>query len=151
MKKGRCKGQMKEKSQDNKSKLHITREQVKEFTRKTCLDHGLTEQFFEDFWERMLKRDDIYKEYVYYLVKQEFVSGVCIEGYHVIDVLIWQMDHFKAKLDMDTYDMKHNEAKMILSAFDTFLKMAEEPEEYVQRMQVDTGTDYPDKYFGLHK
>ena len=47
--------------------------------------------------------------------------------------------------------MKHNEAKMILSAFDTFLKMAEEPQEYIQRMQVDTGTDYPDKYFGLHK
>lgn len=61
------------------------------------------------------------------------------------------MDHFKARLDTDTYDMKHNEAKMILSAFDTFLKMAEQPRDYVQRMQTDTGTDYPDKYFGLHK
>lgn len=142
---------MKERPQNNKSKLHITREQVKEFTHEACLNNGMTERFFENFWERMLKRDDIYKEYVYYLVKQEFVSKVSIEGYHVIDVLIWQMDHFKAKLDVDTYEMKHNEAKMILSAFDTFLKMAEEPEEYIQRMQVDTGTDYPDKYFGLHK
>jgi len=140
---------MKERSGDNK--LHITRSQVKEFTHQACLDHGLTEEFFESFWERMLKRDDIYKEYVFYLVRQEFTSSVSIEGYHVIDVLIWQMDHFKAKLDVDNYDMKHDEAKMILSAFDTFLKMAENPEEYVQRMQVDTGTDYPDKYFGLHK
>lgn len=142
---------MEEKTRNNKNKLHITREQVKEFTHKACVNNGLTEQFFEDFWERILKRDDIYKEYVYYLVRQEFISGVSVEGYHVIDVLIWQMDHFKAKLDVDTYDMKHNEAKMILSAFDTFLKMAEEPQEYIQRMQVDTGTDYPDKYFGLHK
>lgn len=133
------------------NKLHITREQVKTFTRDACLANGLSEEFFEGFWARMLKRDDIYTEYVLYLVNQEFVSRVDIEGYHVIDVLIWQMDHFKAKLDTDTYDMKHNEAKMILSAFDTFLKMAENPQEYIQRMQVDTGTDYPDKYFGLHK
>lgn len=131
--------------------LHITREQVKTFTHEACVKNGLSEEFFAQFWARMLERDDIYTEYVYYLVKQEFISRVEIKGYHVIDVLIWQMDHFKAKLDADTYDMKHNEAKMILSAFDTFLKMAENPEEYTYRMQVDTGTDYPDKYFGLHK
>lgn len=137
--------------QEKQGKLRITREQVRTFTAKACRDNGMSEQFFEEFWERLQQRDDIYREYVYYLAKKEWVSGVDIRGYHVIDVLIWQMDHFKAKLDMDTYDMKHNEAKMVLSAFDTFLKMAEKPEEYIQRMQVDTGTDYPDKYFGLHK
>ena len=132
-------------------KVRITRQQVKEFTYKACLDNGFTEEFFADFWERMLKHDDIYKEYVWYLVKKEFISEVSIKGYHVVDILIWQMDHFKAKLDVDTYDMKHNEAKMILNAFDTFLKMSEEPDDYIERIQVDTGTDYPDKYFGLHK
>lgn len=132
-------------------KVRITRQQVKEFTHKACLENGFTEAFFADFWERMLKHDDIYKEYVWYLVKKEFISDVNIKGYHVVDVMIWQMDHFKAKLDVDTYDMKHNEAKMVLSAFDTFLKMCEEPEDYIERMQVDTGTDYPNKYFGLHK
>ena len=115
------------------------------------MDNGFTEEFFADFWERMLKHDDIYKEYVWYLVKKEFISEVSIKGYHVVDILVWQMDHFKAKLDVDTYDMKHNEAKMILNAFDTFLKMSEEPDDYIERIQVDTGTDYPDKYFGLHK
>lgn len=132
-------------------KVRITRQQVKEFTHKACLENGFTEVFFADFWERMLKHDDIYKEYVWYLVKKEFISDVNIKGYHVVDIMIWQMDHFKAKLDVDTYDMKHNEAKMILNAFDTFLKMSEEPDDYIERIQVDTGTDYPDKYFGLHK
>lgn len=133
------------------NKLHISREQVRAFTYDACIGNGLSGEFFEQFWDRMLKRDDIYEEYVYYLVKKDFIGKTDIEGYHVIDVLIWQMDHFKARLDADTYDMKHNEAKMILSAFDTFLKMAENPQEYIQRMQTDTGTDYPDKYFGLHK
>lgn len=136
---------------EGQGKLHITREQVKDFTHRACLENGFSEHFFGEFWENMLKWDDIYTEYVYYLVGREFTSRMSIEGYHVIDIMIWQMDHFKAKLDVDTYDMKHNEAKMVLSAFDTFLKMAEHPEEYIERMQVDTGTDYPDKYFGLHK
>lgn len=132
------------------NKIVITREQVKEFTHKACLDNGMTEEFFSEFWERILKRDDIYKEYVYYLVKHDFSNEVTIEGYHVIDILIWQMDHFKAQMDMDNLKTK-NEAVMIISAFDTFLKMAENPEEYTHRMQSDTGTEYPDKFYGLHK
>ncbi len=131
--------------------MRITREEVRGFTRKACLDNGFSEGFFEEFWERLLKRDDIYKEYVYYLVKREFLGEVRIEGYQVVDVLIWQMDGFKSKLDRDNYDMKNNEAKMVISAFDTFLKMAKEPEEYVKRMQHDTGTDYEDKFFGSLK
>lgn len=128
------------------SKLHITRQQVKEYTQNICEQNGFLPGFFSEFWARMLKRDDIYKEYVWYLVKKEFLSEVSIGGYHVVDILIWQMDHFKANLDRDTYDMKHNEAKMILSAFDTFLKMAEKPEGYICQMQTQTGTDYEGKY-----
>lgn len=134
-----------------KSKVVITRDQVKDFSYKACMENGLGNSFFETFWNNMQKWDNIYKEYVYYLVKHDFLNEVEIEGYHVIDVLIWQMDHFKAKMDMDNSKTKQNEAVMILSAFDTFLKMADNPDEYTHRMQSDTGTEYPDKFYGLHK
>ena len=131
--------------------MRITREEVRNFTKKACLDNGFSEGFFEELWKELSERDDIYKEYVYYLVKKEFLGEVRIEGYQVVDVLIWQMDGFKSRMDRDNYDMKNNEAKMVLSAFDTFLKMAKEPEEYVKRMQHDTGTDYENKFFGSLK
>lgn len=131
--------------------MRITREEVRNFTKKACLDNGFSEGFFEEFWKELSERDDIYKEYVYYVVKKEFLGEVRIEGYQVVDVLIWQMDGFKSRMDRDNYDMKNNEAKMVLSAFDTFLKMAKEPEEYVKRMQHDTGTDYENKFFGSLK
>ena len=131
--------------------MRITREEVRNFTKKACLDNGFSEGFFEEFWKELSERDDIYKEYVYYLVKKEFLGEVRIEGYQVVDVLIWQMDGFKSRMDRDNYDMKNNEAKIVLSAFDTFLKMAKEPEEYVKRMQHDTGTDYENKFFGSLK
>lgn len=131
--------------------MRITREEVRNFTKKACLDNGFSEGFFEEFWKELSERDDIYKEYVYYLVKKEFLGEVRIEGYQVVDVIIWQMDGFKSRMDRDNYDMKNNEAKMVLSAFDTFLKMAKEPEGYVKRMQHDTGTDYENKFFGSLK
>ncbi len=131
--------------------MRITREEVRNFTKRACLDNGFSEGFFEEFWKELSEREDIYKEYVYYLVKKEFLGEVRIEGYQVVDVLIWQMDGFKSRMDRDNYDMKNNEAKMVLSAFDTFLKMAKEPEEYVKRMQHDTGTDYENKFFGSLK
>ena len=99
--------------------MRITREEVRNFTKRACLDNGFSEGFFEEFWKELSEREDIYKEYVYYLVKKEFLGEVRIEGYQVVDVLIWQMDGFKSRMDRDNYDMKNNEAKMVLSAFDT--------------------------------
>ena len=60
--------------------------------------------------------------------------------------MVWQKDHFKAQMDRGHYDMKQNGDKMLLMAFDTMLKMEKQPEKYVQLMQSETGTDYPDKY-----
>ena len=127
-------------------KVHISGEQIKEHTRLACERSGYSQEFFVDFWNRLMERQDIYKEYVTYLVTGDFPGQVKVEGYQVVDVLIWQMDRFKAKMDTDTYDTKQDKTKMILSAFDTFLKMAKEPEVYVAKMREDTGTDYPDKF-----
>lgn len=128
-------------------KIVITRSEVRDFTRRACEENGLSETFFRDFWERLLERDDIYEEYVMYLAKKEFTSKVSVEGYHVIDIMIWQMDHFKSMMDRDRSANRSNEAYMILTAFDTFLKMARDPEPFVTLLQGETGTDYPGKTF----
>ena len=60
--------------------------------------------------------------------------------------MVWQIDHFKAELDHRDPDMRDNGDKMLLMAFDTFLKMRKDPEKYTWMMQEETGTDYPDKY-----
>ena len=127
-------------------KVHLSGKEIREYTREACERSGYSQEFFADFWNRLMERQDIYKEYVTYLVTGDFPGQVKVEGYQVVDVLIWQMDRFKAKMDTDTYDTKHDETKMVLSAFDTFLKMAKEPEAYVAKMREDTGTDYPDKF-----
>lgn len=60
--------------------------------------------------------------------------------------MVWQMDHFKARLDRDNSGTKQNGDRMLLLAFDTLLNMKKDPEKYIRKMTEETGTDYPDKY-----
>ena len=64
----------------------------------------------------------------------------------VVDIMIWQMDHFKSDLDRGLYDMQSNPNKMLLRAFYTMLKMEKDPQLYLEKYGSDTGTDYPGKF-----
>lgn len=111
-----------------------------------CYYGGEDEAFFDRFWNAMQESAGVYREFVYYMENRNFLCQYKVEGYTVVDIMVWQIDHFKAQMDRGLYDMKHNGDKMLLMAFDTMLRMEKEPAEYVRLMQSETGTDYPDKY-----
>lgn len=119
---------------------------ARNWARALCWYAGEDEAFLQQFWERLRKSLRIYKEFLYYLEKQDFLCEYRIEGYTIVDIMVWQMDHFKAEMDRGHADMKENGDKMLLMAFDTMLKMEEDPGRYVHLMQTETGTDYPGKY-----
>ena len=50
------------------NKLVITREQIRQVTEEACRSCKMEEGFFEQLWDAFLKNDDVYKEYVMYLV-----------------------------------------------------------------------------------
>lgn len=117
-----------------------------QWARALCYYAGEDEEFLKRFWEELLASEKIYKEFVHYLSNRNFLCEYKIEGYSVVDIMVWQMDHFKAEMDRGHDDMKQNGDKMLLMAFDTMLKMEKQPDKYVRLMQSETGTDYPDKY-----
>ena len=102
---------------------------AREWAEALCLYAGEDQVFLEQFWKALRESGPVYREFIYYL-----------------DIMVWQMDHFKAQLDRGHDDMKQNGDKMLLMAFDTMLKMEKQPEKYVYLMQSETGTDYPEKY-----
>ena len=63
-----------------------------------------------------------------------------------MDIMVWQIDHFKAEMDRRDPGMGQNGDKMVLLAFDTLLKMRKNPGKYVRALQGETGTDYPEKF-----
>ncbi len=122
------------------------REAALQWAKALCYYAGEDEKFLQQFWEALTDSEGVYKEFVYYLTNQNFLCQYKVEGYSVVDIMVWQMDHFKAQMDRGHDDMKQNGDKMLLMAFDTMLKMERQPEKYVLLMQSETGTDYPEKY-----
>ncbi|MDE6318586.1 MAG: hypothetical protein K2M22_02520 [Lachnospiraceae bacterium] len=111
-----------------------------------CRHAGEDEAFLEKFFSMLTASEGVFREFMYYLEKQNFLGEYKVEGYDLIDIMVWQMDHFKAQLDRDRQSMKENGDRMLLMAFHTMLLMEQDPIYYVNLMQTETGTDYPDKY-----
>ena len=111
-----------------------------------CRHAGEDGAFLESFFAMLTASEGVFREFMYYLEHQDFLSEYKVAGYSVIDVMVWQMDHFKARLDRDQSQMKNNADAMLLMAFHTMLLMEENPQYYVNQMQGETGTDYEGKY-----
>ncbi|MCD7724143.1 MAG: hypothetical protein LUI12_01080 [Clostridiales bacterium] len=121
-------------------------EKAYQWARALCHYAGEEEEFLEQFWQALTHSPEIYQEFIYYMERQSFRCAYHIEGYSIVDIMVWQMDHFKAQMDRGREDMKNNGDKMLLMAFDTMLKMEKNPAYYVDRLLHETGTDYPGKY-----
>lgn len=120
--------------------------EIEQWVRTLGEKAGEEEAFLNTLTETLLKVPEAAEEFAHYMETGNFLCKMQVDGYTVIDVMIWQMDHFKAEMDRGKDEMKNNSSKMILRAFDTFLKMKEQPDRYKMLMQSETGTDYPGKY-----
>lgn len=119
---------------------------IREYIDRLCENAGEDQSFAEDFYERLTADQEILQEFVSYVESGNFACRAKVCDYTVVDVMVWQIDHFKAWLDRDTTGTKQNKDKMLLNAFDILLKMKQNPESYIQKMQLETGTDYEGKY-----
>ena len=121
-------------------------EQIKNVIIEMTQVAGLDDSFAEEFYESIISDEPVLNEFITYLTTQKFNCIEKVEGYSVVDILVFQMDHFKAFLDRDTAGTTYNECQMILKAFDTFMKMKKEPEKYLRLMGEESGSDYDGKF-----
>ncbi len=127
--------------------MGMSKEQrIKEAVGRLGIAAGEDGKFLEMLAAGLLASPGIGEEFLFYAEKGDFSCKMKIDGYTVLDIMIWQIDHFKSQMDRGRPGMGDNGSKMALRAFDTMLKMEKEPEKYKRRMQSETGTDYPDKY-----
>lgn len=121
-------------------------DKIKDFVKKLCRYGGENEEFETQFLAALSADEEILSELIYYMEHGDFACRTKVQGYTVVDIMIWQMDHFKARLDRDNTGTRQNPDRMVLLAFDTLLKMRKEPEKYAAKMRQETGTDYEGKY-----
>ncbi len=99
------------------------------------------EEFLTGFWKRILQNNEIYKEFVYYLEHHELIAQYMVKGYSMLDLYVCQMNQYNIQHDVGKNDARCNKEKMILQAFDVMLKMSENPDEIIKKLQSGEGMD----------
>ena len=120
--------------------------EIKDWTKLLAGNAGEDDAFVNEFIDLINGSEKIREEYIYYMINNRFLGEYSVCGMTVVDIMIWQMDHFKSDLDRGLYDMPPNPNKMLLRAFYTMLKMEKNPQSYLEKYSSDTGTDYPGKF-----
>ena len=125
----------------------MTDKELYSYTEELVKRAGISDTGFTDWFINALgEHPEIRDEYVYYLEHGSYSCAYTIEGCSIADIIIWQMDNFKALLDNAEAQNKSNPYKMTLLGFDTMMKMAEDPATYITKMRATTGTDYLGKF-----
>ena len=113
-----------------------------------CKFAGKDEEFCKDFTSKLDSDDRLMKEFIYYLYNQDFLCELNVEGITIPDILVWQVDKFKAGIDEGRFELKFNGDAMILMAFNTMYDVIKNPEPYLENFRTVTGSDYEDKIKG---
>ncbi len=120
-------------------------EELYEYTKKLCEDAVEEDGVLDVFWDRIKAYPELLKEFDYYRQNNDFLCELAVEGITVADILVWQIDRFKAALDEGKFALKYNGAHMILAAFYTMADVIDEPEKFTSRFSSETGSDYEGK------
>lgn len=121
-------------------------EDLMEWTYELAKSVGKSEEEAAEFWQRLKGDAELLEELEYYAIHKEFLCRYKLAGYTVTDILVWQVDHFKAYLDRREEINRYRQDKLIYNSFDILLQMRKNPEFYVNKLQGETGTDYEGKY-----
>lgn len=119
---------------------------VKEIIDEMAQKADLSQSFADEFFDLIIKDHTLLNEFLTYIKDGKFTMENKVRGFSIVDIMIWQMDHFKAYMDRGLYGMKSNECEMVLKAFDTFMKLKQDPDKYIRLMTEETGSDFEGKY-----
>ena len=133
---------------------NLTKEQLLEralqtleaYVKSLAENAGESEAYAIQLWERIRNSAGVLQELAYYHDYGKFLCKYQVAGYTLADILVWQVDHFKAYLDRPLEMNRYRQERLLLTAFDIMLQMEENPQPYIEKMSNETGTDFVDKY-----
>ncbi len=103
---------------------------------------GKDEAFGEDLWSSMLRSEGVLKELAYYHDTGSFWDGYEVAGFHLTDVIVWQVDHFKAYMDRHDEMNRYRTERLFVESLDIMLQMEKDPDPFIRKMREESGTDF---------
>lgn len=101
---------------------------------------AVTTDEVEAFWKELITVPGLLREYAYFHDTGEVLCEYKINGYTVADVMVWQIDHFRAHMDRVFTNNKNNKNKLTYETFKIMLQIRRNP-EILRSLENETGTD----------
>ncbi len=120
--------------------------EAERFVDALCASTSADTGFHDEFLRRLHECSELFEEFVYFIENQDFLCKMNVSGITVTDILVWQIDKFKAGIDEGKFALKYDADTMILMAFNTMYEVKQSPEKYLENFRTVTGTDYEGKF-----
>ena len=119
---------------------------LKEWLDELAKCAGEDREYADRLWEQIKSSNGILREFAYYHDYRKFLCEYKVAGYTLADILVWQVDHFKAYLDRPNDMNRYRQERLLLESLDIMTKMEQDPSFYAEKMRQETGTDFVGKY-----
>lgn len=103
---------------------------------------GRDEEYAADLWQRISVSRGVLMEFAYYHDNGNFWNGYKVAGYQLTDIIVWQVDHFKAYMDRSEDMNRYKQERLLLDSLDIMLKMEKDPKPFIEKMRDESGTDF---------
>lgn len=121
-------------------------EALHQYVRKLAQKAGESEAYADELWKKLEYSNGVLREFAYFHDTGDFLGTYKVAGYGITDILVWQVDHFKAYLDRPKDMNRYHREKLLLTAFEILCNMEENPQVYVEKLRGESGTDFVDKF-----
>ncbi|MBO6115414.1 MAG: hypothetical protein J6P57_10200 [Lachnospiraceae bacterium] len=126
---------------DNNKELETVLNILKNWAFELNRCAGKNEDEAKSFWDRLSRDNAVLREFAYYYDNRDFLCELKIGRYTIADILVWQMDHFRAHMDRSDSANRYDKDKLLLSTFTTLLDMHDNPESIMKEFEEETGID----------
>lgn len=98
-------------------------------------------EYAETLWKKIVASNGVLRELAYYHDTGEFWCQYKVAGYTLADILVWQVDHFKAYMDRHLQMNRYRKERLFLESLEVMLQMEENPEPFIEKMRMESGND----------
>ena len=89
----------------------------------------------DELWGYMLQNDELYEEFVYFIVNRSLMGKMNVEGYTLIDLYVKQIDMYNVRNDLGKNPIYCMKEDMVLRSFLMMGRLLEAPETYKKKLE----------------
>lgn len=127
--------------EENNTYFGATMNELLDWLNELCDEAGFDREVGYNLLLELKKEEKALEEFVHFYKTGNCLCKHKIGDYTTADIMVWQMDHFRAHMDrLDNYN-RYNRGSLVISTFITLIYGLRNPSDLIARISSETGTD----------